>query len=286
MSYFEFTIPPIPHYLYSGEDTYSKGDKHPNRKNIQVFDLLFVTDGSLYIYEDNQEWTISSGECLMLRPDRHHYSSKPCDTQTHFYWLHFQTEGVWAETIDSRQPVGSKHITPFYLNERFVITIPRHVSLSYPIDTFEKIRKLIVLIAEPSIHSRWEEQTIFQEILHELHRSQTPLVHTSVMDIAEKSALYLQRNFDKKISNQTLSEKLNFHSGYISRCMKQVFGCTPLEYLVKYRIAQSKLLILNTNLSIGVIAEKTGFANSSYFTRCFVKEESMTPLQFRKKHVT
>ena len=42
---FQFTAPPLPHYIICGEDTYQVGDKHPDRYNIGVFDLILVTKG-------------------------------------------------------------------------------------------------------------------------------------------------------------------------------------------------------------------------------------------------
>jgi AraC-like DNA-binding protein len=284
MSIFQFTIPPLPHYLFSGEDTYSEHHTHPNRKNIDLFDLIVVTKGDLFLTEENREWTVQAGQALILRPDRHHYSTKPCEEETHFYWLHFHTKGFWCEQFEENiQAYGNSQKNPFYQGELFYLNIPRFCTLSNPIEIYEKFRKLLLIDNQVTPASRWQEQLIFQEILQELHRVQKPKANASVIKIAEKAAIYLQQNYQKPLSYDHLGKALNFHPTYVSRCMKEIFGSTPLEYLTSYRIEQSKILLMNTDLPVGHIAEKIGFNSTSYFTRNFSRLVHMTPLTFRKQ---
>jgi AraC-like DNA-binding protein len=286
MTILQFSIPPLPHYLFSGEDTYDINETHPNRRNIEVFDLLVVTKGTLFLGEEENEWSIGSGEALILRPDHHHYSTRPCQDETHFFWLHFQTNGNWKEIDqEGNRKNESTQITPFYKGELFNLNIPRFCKLRNPINTFEKFNKLLLLNSQVNPTSRWEEQLIFQELLQDLYRNQKSRAHAAVVHVAEKAATYLQQNYqDPLLTYKSLKAAINFHPTYVTRCMKQVFGTTPLEYLTKYRIEQSKLLLINTDLPICDIGEKVGFNSPSYFTRCFMKHVNISPLQFRKHY--
>jgi YesN/AraC family two-component response regulator len=80
-----------------------------------------------------------------------------------------------------------------------------------------------------------------------------------------------------------LKKDLHFHPAYISRCMKQVYGSTPLAYLMRYRVEQSKVLLMNTNLPVQQVSLDVGFSNATYFIRCFSKAEGMTPRTYRQK---
>lgn len=285
MTFLQFTVPSIPHYIMCGEDTYYINHSHPNRRNIDVFDLLVVTGGTLFIGEENEKWEVTTGQALILRPDRYHFSTKACDEETHFYWLHFQTIGKWKEVNEIKQK-EQKHtipITPFHQSELFTIDLPKYCTLSNPIGFYENIRKLLLLVGNLSNKARLQEQAIFHDILMDLHREQLPKVTSNIMEIAEKAAVFLQQNFQNSLTYEQLSEVLNFHPAYITRCMKQVYGCTPQEYLTKYRIEQSKIFLLNTDKSVSEIAEKVGFSTISYFTKTFSKLLKMSPLKFRNQ---
>jgi AraC-like DNA-binding protein len=280
----QFSVPPLPHYLYSGEDTYNNDQKHPNRRNTRVFDLLIVTKGALFISEETEHWEVKAGQALILRPDCHHYSPEPCREKTHFYWVHFQTKGEWTEIPEMIRPVHHKQMTPFNQQELFPMILPKFCTLYHPLETYEKIRNLLILIKQPAAESRWEEQKIFQGILQELQKTQKPAANSATVRIAENAALYLQENHQKQVTYDLLGSEINFHPAYISRCMKKVFHCTPSEYLTHYRVEQSKVLLVNTDLPVSRISEQVGFSSTSYFTRTFFKLTDITPLKFRKSY--
>ena len=95
---FQFTAPPLPHYIICGEDTYQVGDKHPDRYNIGVFDLILVTKGRFSWRRTVFAYRVRAGCYLILRPDATHRTFEPCQEETHFYWSHFQMLGSWIET--------------------------------------------------------------------------------------------------------------------------------------------------------------------------------------------
>lgn len=282
MTALEFSVPPMPHYLFCGEDTYLSGEKHQNRRNTGVFDLIIVTKGALYMSEEESQWEVKAGQAVILKPDGHHYSHQKCKQKTHFYWVHFQTRGEWREQPEMRKPVYHNQMTPFNEKELFSISLPTYCTLSNPLETYRKIQNLILLIKQPTVGSRWEEQKIFQGMMHELQRTQKASAPSATSKIAENAALFLQENYQIPVTNEMLGHNINFHPAYITRCMKKVFDCTPVEYLTKYRIEQSKVLLVNTDLSINLIAEQVGFSSTSYFSRTFNKLAKITPLNFRK----
>lgn len=101
--------------------------------------------------------------------------------------------------------------------------------------------------------------------------------------LAEKVELYIRQNYTNKLSNSTLQAELNYHPNYLAKCMLKVYGMTPMDYLFHYRIEQAKKLLVQTEWSVGRIAEEVGFQHGSYFTFCFSNKEGISPLAFRKK---
>lgn len=65
--------------------------------------------------------------------------------------------------------------------------------------------------------------------------------------------------------------------------MKKEYGCAPMEYLLHYRIQQSKLLLMQTSYTIARIAEEVGFNQAPYFSSSFIRIEGTTPREFRQR---
>ncbi|WP_269869105.1 helix-turn-helix transcriptional regulator [Paenibacillus caseinilyticus] len=105
---------------------------------------------------------------------------------------------------------------------------------------------------------------------------------SSVVKLAERTEAYLRRHYQQDLTNETLAESLHFHSNYIARCMKGIFHCTPMEYLLQYRLEQAKLLPIKTEWPIAKVGEQVGFHYAPYFFSCFKRHSGMTLLSFRK----
>lgn len=73
------------------------------------------------------------------------------------------------------------------------------------------------------------------------------------------------------------SARANFNDAY---------GISPKRYLITIRINAAKKLLLETSLSISEIAEKTGFYDMFYFSRCFSKCCGCSPSDYRKIHIS
>jgi AraC-like DNA-binding protein len=65
--------------------------------------------------------------------------------------------------------------------------------------------------------------------------------------------------------------------------MKKEYGQSPMDYLLRYRIEQSKLMLMQTDYSIARIAEEVGFNQAPYFSSCFLKVEGLSPRQYRQR---
>lgn len=285
----QLIAPPLPSLLDAGEDTYSIGQSHPNRKNIGVFDLLLVTRGSLFMGEGNDMFQVDQESALILYPDRHHYSFLPCDQETHFYWFHFSVTKEWKELSESsmattfeRENIDNRN--PF-TEKPFGIILPKFGEvLNWKV--VDHLSQQIIQTENGSSYSwEWKRQMLFQKLLQEVS-SQTNLSksHPSLA-VAEQAAAYLRKNYQKKITYKNLGAELKFHPNHIARCMIHSLGCTPIEYVNRARLDQAKVLLVSKDWSIEKISEECGFSQTAYFSRLFKKKEGTTPNEFRKKFI-
>ncbi|WP_162309260.1 AraC family transcriptional regulator [Cohnella abietis] len=70
---------------------------------------------------------------------------------------------------------------------------------------------------------------------------------------------------------------------HFCRVFKHTVGRTFTEYIHLYRISKAEALIRDSNLSITLIAEQTGFGTIQYLDELFKRYRGCTPVQFRKR---
>ena len=70
----------------------------------------------------------------------------------------------------------------------------------------------------------------------------------------------------------------------LERRFRRTFGHTPGAHILKVRLEQVKTLLATTGLSVGAIAERTGFFHSEYLSVAFRRETGLTPTSYRAAH--
>ena len=279
-----FNCPPSPYYLESGIAHYKIGDAHPNRSGLQLFDMIIVKSGCLYIGEENEQWEIKEGEAITLLPDCYHYSVKPVNHETSFYWIHFQTVGSWQQTeqVTIKYPAET-HQTCFNPMP-YTIKIEKHTRLAYPKQAYQLLEQMnnTQHLLEPKAYR--QKQQAFEALLYMLDVRQHQQQASQLVKLAEQVELYIRNHFKEAISNKRLADVFNYHYNYITRAMKSVYHCSPQQYMMKLRLDEAKILLLHSFDSIESIALTIGFENTPYFSNCFRKYVGMSPAQFRKTY--
>ena len=98
--------------------------------------------------------------------------------------------------------------------------------------------------------------------------------------IALKIKNYLDEMFRTNITNQLLAARFGFVPSYIVSIFKTYYGLTPMDYLVKTRIDESKFLLTNSSLKITEVANEVGYEDSLYFSKVFKKITGVSPKEY------
>lgn len=96
--------------------------------------------------------------------------------------------------------------------------------------------------------------------------------------------LFLDANYTTIDTIDELCHNLYINKFYLTHLFSQRYGISPLQYIIKKRVALAKHLLVNTDLKVDGVANACGYDDVAYFCRIFKKQENITPLQFRKKH--
>lgn len=98
-------------------------------------------------------------------------------------------------------------------------------------------------------------------------------------DIDEVCLLML-KEYSKNRPLSFYADSLKLSVSRFSHIFKSAIGKTPLMYITEIRISKAKELLLNTNLTMGEIAELTGFSSQNYFIRVFKKHTGISPKRY------
>jgi len=96
----------------------------------------------------------------------------------------------------------------------------------------------------------------------------------------ERTKEYIRNHFAEEISIRELTKISGLSAFHLIRIFHRDVGRSPHEYLVNVRIEHTKHLLIR-GCPIIEIAQETGFADQSHFTRCFKMIVGITPGAFR-----
>lgn len=94
----------------------------------------------------------------------------------------------------------------------------------------------------------------------------------------------LIENIDYNRDIDFYSKKLDITPNHLNKSVKAATGKTAISLLNEISILKAKMLLRNTNKSIGEIAFELGIEDQSYFSRFFKKATGLTPLQYRNEN--
>jgi|TARA_B110000902_G_scaffold241406_1_gene291738 AraC-like DNA-binding protein len=92
----------------------------------------------------------------------------------------------------------------------------------------------------------------------------------------------IEANLYSNISIEEYAFLANLSLSQFKLKFNQLFNESPRKHINRRRIEKGKVLIENTDLNIGEIAQEVGYDDQNYFTRLFKKKEGLTPLDYKK----
>lgn len=283
MDCLELTYPPLPQFITVGHGVWRPGMQHFER-TFNVYDLLFITKGTMYIREDNIDYPIGPGQLLVLEAGKLHIGYRPCEEDTEVYWVHFLHEGG-SRTIDDRQIAWS---SPLPLGtdvdrspRQYTMYLPKYArfdesSIIPILDQMFAASQSLHIRSGLALHARLIEllAAMQQGLRQESHSSPSLL-------LSRKLEAYLREHANKPYANIRLEREFHFNAEYLSRCLKQHTGMTPLQYVHYWKIEEAKKLLATTQMPVPLIAETVGVSDYNYFIRLFRSKTGTTPGQYR-----
>lgn len=101
-------------------------------------------------------------------------------------------------------------------------------------------------------------------------------------EITRQAMIYINRNYTKDISLNSIANHVHTSASYLSRVFKEDTGIGVVEYLNKIRVEHAKQLI-RSGVKLNELYMCSGFNSDTYFYMVFKSITGKTPKEFREE---
>lgn len=243
------------------------GAVHPTRV-ISSHELIFVIEGTLELWEEEQVFALQAGQTLHLWPGRKHGGSVPMPPDLKFYWIHFE-----IEDLGSKSAIGGG-----------TLTLPQVTMLPRP-ESLERLFRLFLTEQETGKINPISADLLTLLILNEVsHQTRDTVIEEDVNVVATWAHSYIQTHFDHTITASKVAEALGYNVDYLGRIYRQTYRCTLTDAIHQCRVQKACKRLLNSNLTISQIAAICGFQDVDYFRRIFKRYMKISPGDYREEY--
>lgn len=225
------------------------------------FEFLIVTDGTMKIKIEKEEYALKSGDALLMFPNMVH---------------EFITEGYSRDVVCIFSPklVGA-------YSQTFLNNIPKAPCFRPSPLICEKILSLYGREDDANI---LEIKGILYLLVSEFDKSTEYVQKKKDSDstLIARIFRFVAENYSKDASLRALSEVTSYHYVYLSRYFKNYTGISFIDYVNSYRVNEACYMLENSHGSILKRAYECGFDSLRNFNRVFKKIKGVTPSEYKK----
>lgn len=230
-------------------------------RRISNYELVYVLRGEGEICLDGKRFTARAGDLVCFCPGVPHslcVAREPC---MEFYGVHFTL------------PPGTN---------RLPLPPVAHIE---PAGRLEPLFKsLLEIYKQKSYLYQWRQNVLLEQILCEifsaLYAENAPVELVRIKNVLD----YIHADASRPFTLEALAARSGVKKTLFLQSFRRVTGTTPKQYILGLRLEYARDLLLETEMPIARVAERCGFSDAFYFSRCFKKHFSASPQQYRKEH--
>lgn len=230
---------------------------HTVRRPNSDFLLLYLREGSLKIKTHDSVCDVSQDDIVLI--DGRYPHAFHCSSTAEFLWFCFN--GNSSESY--YHLLVSQHGSVFHGSEK----------------QYQNVTDVLRIAMANTVDEHQLSLAITRILCH-LANMQNDL--GTLVNGLRPATEYIREHFNESIALSQLAGECHLSVPHFSRMFKRHLNCTPHQYLLAYRIEQSKYLLVNFSYSVEMVAYKCGFNSTSHYVRAFRGSVGMTPATFRR----
>jgi len=229
---------------------------HPTT-SIETYEIILVLNGTVYIEEDGQPYTLKRNNMLLLEPGKTHGGFKTSTGITSFYWVHFYASDI------KELPAISKLITDF--DESHIFKEYLHLKELSNYDPEFLDISLLYLLTKISQHKRFNINSTSSKLANEVYE-------------------YIRMNASPNLSMTKVSEHFGVTHEHLTRLVNKHFGIGMKKINDDFLITSINVMLANTNYSVKEIADILQFEDTNIFLKFYKYHTGISPSRYRNMY--
>ncbi len=243
-------------------------------RHLVDYELMVVTEGTLYIADHENEYVVNKGEYLLMPPTPNQHGTKPGSCE--FYWMHFDYHGG---AQDHKSFTGDPEVHPNHLlilQKGALTSLERIIILMKQLQDSDRRYKDSTLnnalcsavLAELSAQSR-----------HSIAK-ETQLKEQLYSDILD----YISWHAGGNLRVSEIAAYFGYNEKYLTTFFKKYSGITLKQHILQTKMELAKSALSETTGPISQIAFSLGFSDAHNFSNAFHKVTGLSPSEYRASY--
>jgi len=241
------------------------------------FELLSVKKGSLSLYLNNKEYSLSTGYTALI----------PCGV------LH-RCEPVSGTEYDSvvfdlkmlcvKGGKSSTYLLPILSGDVEICDCV--FSLGEPVT--DMVHSICNELKKKGDFYEFKIYALLSTLMHEIFSTGKVTVYDKGTKAVHRRRMitelleYIEQNYTDHISLTQLAKVSGINEKYLCRFFKEFTGYAPIDYINRLRIERACQQLSVEDASVITVAFDSGFNDNSYFSKIFKRYKGVTPLEYKK----
>ncbi len=244
------------------------------------YGISFMLSGERLIYSPNFTDIVYAGELVFIPKNVYRRTTYVSDSSYERILIKF-TDSMIEDLLEN---IGKDAYTE--LCEEHIIRFSK--------DTHFKIIQIFKLMEEEWNRYDSHSELILKGLLNTLiitcMRERTATAdnaHLLVLETQQRyiadAIKYIKTHLRENPSLKETAASLNISASYLAKLFTANLHTPFSTFVLTEKIALARKLLVGTRLSMTEVAMQSGFSSSSYFSDCFKRINSISPLQFRNQ---
>ena len=233
----------------------------PTRR-IDNYELVYLLRGEGELTLRGETIRMRAGDLVCLRPGEEHSLSVTREPCMEFFGVHF-----WPARADDMLPLPD------------VV----HLEAGYRLEALFK--EMHERYQEKTYLYKWRLNLLLEQALCEideaLHRRHAPADAERICRVLES----IHEDPSRAFAMEDFCRQAGVKKTQFLQSFRSVTGTTPKQYILTLRLEHARDLLLETDLPVAQVAERCGFDDACYFSRCFKQRFGASPRAYRKRYV-
>ena len=259
--------------------THQSSERHSHA----AYEFHFITEGSGLLYADDMQYEVAANNYYLIRSGVYHLHKVSSSNPIHRYSFKFEFD-ICSNNFNSYSEEEIKNFVYILSNTRFFYS-----------QNFDSLKQIILEIQselkQKAIGYYTKVQHLFSllfiSILREIGLESRHEINKRVPEKYQENRLnvienFFDLNYYYKATSKDLCGLLHLSSSQLNRILKEKYNMTFKQKHMETQIEHAKDMLINTNLPIKAVAEKTGYTTEGNFTAFFKHMLGICPKEYRK----